>query len=108
MGLEEEKRECLPWEEHCTSLEGSARVCLCKEMSKFSKFLLSHTRMFRVGWVWRLPRFKAGNARGVERHGQEVGADSSTLGVNKTLVCVVLQISAHLVTQPLIGEVSPH
>lgn len=79
-----------------------------KQMSKLGKFMLSHTRMFRVGWVWRLPGFKAENARGVERHGHEVGADSSTLGVNKTLVCVVLQVSAHLVTEPLIGEVSPH
>lgn len=79
-----------------------------KQMSKFSKFMLSHTRMFRVGWVWRLPRFKAENARGVERHGHEVGADSSTLGVNKTLVCVVLQISAHLVNERLTGEISPY
>lgn len=79
-----------------------------KQMSKLGKFMLSHTRMFRVGWVWRLPGFKAENARGVERHGHEVGADSSTLGVNKTLVCVVLQVSAHLVSEPLIGEVSPH
>lgn len=79
-----------------------------KQMSKLGKFMLSHTRMFRVGWVWRLPGFKAENARGVERHGHEVGADSSTLGVNKTLVCVVLQVSVHLVTEPLIGEVSPH
>lgn len=30
VGLEEEERDCLPWEEHCTSLEGSAGVCLCK------------------------------------------------------------------------------
>ena len=67
--------------------------------------MLSHTRIFRVGWV---PRFKAENAREGERHGHEVGADSSTLGVDKTLICVALQISAHLVTQPLTRAVSPH